>query len=466
MAIAIVVVLLLIATLAFHFWSPWHLTPLASNWGAIDNTINMTLLVTGFVFIAVNLFMVWCLIKYRYNENRRALYEPEDKKLELWLTGISTLGIAALLAPGLVVWNSFVHAPEEAHEVEVVGAQWHWLFRYPGEDGELGRSDPRLISDDNPLGLDPNDPAAQDDIVVTVPRAYLPVNQPVKLLLRSRDVLHNFKVANFRGKMDLLPGQMSFMWLEPTVVGEFDIICAQLCGIGHFAMRGSLHVVSEADFEAWLAEQPTFAETQQQTADVAAGERHYASCVACHGREAEGNRALNAPSLAGMEPSYLERQLHYFRDGTRGAHPDDTYGQQMVPFANMLDAQAIRDVSAFIAAKDARETRTTIEARASRGERLYRTCAACHGRDGEGIKATNAPRLAGLDDWYQKRQLQNFKDGIRGAHPDDHYGPQMRDMARILVNETAIDQVVAYINTLTGFEHSRDTQTDLAGRNN
>lgn len=466
MAIAIAVVVLLIATVAFHLLSPWNLTPLASNWGAIDSTINLTFWVTGLVFIAVNLFMAWCIVRYRYDKNRRALYEPEDKKLEGWLTGLTTLGIAALLAPGLIVWNQFVHVPEEAHEIDVVASQWHWYFRYPGEDGELGRTDPRLISDDNPFGMAPDDPAGQDDILVVTPRGYLPVDRPVKINLRARDVLHNFKVANFRAKMDVVPGQVSYMWLTPTRVGEFDLICAQLCGIGHFAMRGSIRIVEEDDFQAWLAEQPTFGELwNREPPDIAAGERHYTNCIACHGVAGEGNRALNAPAIAGMEAWYTKRQLEYFRTGARGAHEDDEYGRQMVPFANIVrDPDDVRNLAAYIEQMEPAEVAATVEGDAHRGERLYRTCGACHGRDGQGLHATNAPRLAGLDDWYQERQLRHFQDGVRGGHADDLYGPQMRDMSKILVNEAALRNVLAYINTLTGHEKPR-MQPELAGRN-
>lgn len=466
MAIAIVVVLLLVASVSFHLLSPWTLTPLASNWGAIDSTINLTFWVTGFVFIAVNLFMAWCIVRYRYDKNRRSLYEPEDKKLEIWLTGLSTVGIAALLAPGLLVWNNFVDVPDDAHEVEVVGSQWHWYFRYPGDDGELGLTDPRLISNDNPFGIDANDPAAADDILVDTPRGYLPVDRPVRLNLRSRDVLHNFTVANFRAKMDLVPGQVTYIWLTPTRAGEYDIACAELCGIGHFAMRGSVRVVEEEAYQAWLAEQPTFAELQSHgPPDVAAGERHYANCIACHGSDGQGNQALNAPAIAGMEPWYTKRQLDYFRNGIRGAHEDDEHGAQMRAFASIVsDPETERDLAAYIAQMPAVDVASTIDGDATRGKRIFRTCGACHGRDGQGTQATNAPRLAGLDDWYQKRQLEYFQRGVRGGHEDDLYGPQMSAMSKILIDDTAMQDVIAYINTLTGHEQSR-TQPALAGRN-
>lgn len=468
MAIAIAVILLLAATVVFHFLSPWNLTPLASNWGAIDTTIEISFWVTGFVYIAVNLFMVWCILRYRYKKERRSAYEPENKKLEVWLTVLSTIGIAALLAPGLLVWQSYVHVPDDAHNVEVVGQQWHWMFRYPGDDGELGRTDPRLISYDNRLGIDPDDPAARDDIVVTSPRVYLPVDRPVRLNLRSRDVLHNFTVANFRAKMDLLPGQVSYIWLTPTVEGEFNIMCAELCGIGHFAMRGEVRVVGEEEFQSWLEQQTTFGELQAREApDLAAGERHYGTCVSCHGEDGQGNRDLNSPAIAGLPAWYIERQLKYFRNGVRGAHEDDQYGGQMTAFANTLPGpDAIRDVAGYIEHLEPEDQASTVDGNVERGKRLYRTCGACHGRDGEGRRSTNAPRLAGVNDWYHLRQLRNFQEGVRGAHPDDMYGPQMRDMSRILTNEDDLRAVIAYIDTLTGYEEQSNTTPELAGRNN
>ncbi|MGI9336611.1 MAG: c-type cytochrome, partial [Gammaproteobacteria bacterium] len=126
MLFALVLVLLVIGSIAFHFLSPWYFTPLASNWATIDDTVTITFWVCGTVFVLVNLFMAYCVIRYRYRENRRADYEPENKKLEGWLIGVTTVGVAAMLAPGLFVWADFVEAPADAAEVEVVGQQWHW----------------------------------------------------------------------------------------------------------------------------------------------------------------------------------------------------------------------------------------------------------------------------------------------------------------------------------------------------
>lgn len=450
MAIAIALIVLVLGSVLFHFLSPWYQTPLASNWGSMDGTINITFWVTGFVFVAVNLFMAYAIIRYRYHKHKRSRYEPENKKLEAWLTGLTTIGIAALLAPGLIVWASFVTVPDDAHEVEVVGQQWHWSFRFPGQDGRFGAVHARRVSNDNPFGMDPADPHGQDDVLVYSPKVLLPLNRPVKALLRSKDVLHNFQVAQFRAKMDLVPGQVSYLWLTPTRTGEFEILCAELCGIAHFAMRGMVEVVEQAKFDDWLANQPTYAElAARKPGDPAVGKGLYAICTACHGAQGEGNRALNAPRIAGQESWYMKRQLQHYQTGARGAHAEDIYGQQMKAFAATLaDEVAIDDIAAYIQALPDPPAQATVNADAGRGEHIYRVCGTCHGSDGLGIQALNAPRLAGMHDWYLVRQIENFQQGIRGRHADDLYGAQMAHMAKILIDKQAVRNVVAYINTL------------------
>ena len=128
MALVIVLVLLVVGSVVFHFVSPWWFTPIASNWGTIDDTIIITFWITGIVFVAVNLFLAYSIYRFRYSPDRRALYEPENKKLEIWLTAITAVGVAAMLAPGLVVWADFVTVPEGADEIEVVGEQWKTVY--------------------------------------------------------------------------------------------------------------------------------------------------------------------------------------------------------------------------------------------------------------------------------------------------------------------------------------------------
>jgi len=451
MILSIILVLLIAGTLAFHFLSPWYFTPLASNWGAMDDTVSLTFIVTGFVFVCVNAFVVLCIIRYRARAGSRAAYEPENRKLEWWLVGLTTVGVSAMLAPGLFVWAKFVDPPQDAAVVEVFARQWNWMFRFPGEDGKLGTVDASHVGADNPFGMNPADPNGQDDVLIANPIVHLRLDQPVKFLLRSIDVLHNFTVPQFRAKMDMVPGMVSHVWLTPTRTGTFDLLCEELCGIGHFAMRGSVVVDQPQVFDEWLRNQPTFAQTRSNGGgDAVAGASLYAVCAACHGVQAEGNAAMHAPRLAGQGAWYLQRQLHHFKQGIRGAHEKDVHGKTMAPMAlTLVDDNAVRNVSAYIAALPDVPAQVTVKASAHKARDLFvSTCGACHGPDGKGRESANAPDLAGMSDWYLVTQLQNFKQGIRGAHPQDMYGRQMALMAATLTDDRAIENMVAHINEL------------------
>ena len=258
MFVAVIFAIIIIASIIFHFWSPWWWTPVASNWGNIDGTIILTFWVTGAVFVAIGLFMAYCVWRYRYRKDRRAEYEPENKKLEWILTWITSLGVAALLAPGLLVWNQFVTVPQNAFNVEVLAYQWGWNYRLSGEDGILGKTDAKLVSTENPYGLNLNDPNGKDDIIVQDEDLHLQIDQPVKINLRSLDVIHNFYVPQFRAKMDTLPGIVSYYWFTPTKTGKYEILCAEFCGTGHYGMRGTVLVDEKKDYSNWLAQQITF----------------------------------------------------------------------------------------------------------------------------------------------------------------------------------------------------------------
>lgn len=450
MKLVVALVLLVVGSLVFHWLSPWWFTPLASNWGTVDTTIDITLYITGFVFVAVNLFMAYAIYRYRFKPSRRAHYEPENKKLETWLTVGTAIGVAAMLAPGLIVWADFINVPEEADEIEVVGQQWQWGFRFPGEDGELGEVDARYVGPDNRFGMSPDDPAGADDILVHSNELHLPLDRPVKVNLRSKDVLHDFAVPQFRVKMDMVPGLVTYVWFTPTRTGKFDILCMELCGIAHYAMRGHVVVDEQAEFETWLAQQPTWGEIQGLAApDPVAGKAHYTVCASCHGQQGEGNAALNAPSLAGLPDWYVERQLRYYQQGIRGTHEQDTYGQQMAPMSNTLaDDAAVRDVAVYIAGLTPTRAADTLGGDPQKGAVHYTTCGACHGAEAQGNYALQAPRLAGQEDWYLKRQLENFRSGIRGSHKADSYGHQMVLMARSLQDEQSVNDLLAYLNSL------------------
>ena len=258
MFVAVIFAIIIIASIIFHFWSPWWWTPVASNWGNIDATIILSFWVTGAVFVGVCLFMAYCVWRYRYRPDRRAEYEPENKKLEWRLTWLTSLGVAALLAPGLLVWNQFVTVPKNAFNVEVLAYQWGWNYRLSGEDGILGKTDAKLVSYENPYGLNLNDPNGKDDVIVQDADLHLQIDQPVKINLRSLDVIHNFYVPQFRAKMDTLPGIVSYYWFTPTKTGKYEILCAEFCGTGHYGMRGTVLVDEKKDYSNWLAQQITF----------------------------------------------------------------------------------------------------------------------------------------------------------------------------------------------------------------
>jgi cytochrome c oxidase subunit 2 len=327
MALAIALILIVVGSVVFHFVSPWWFTPIASNWAQLDDTIFVTLVITGVVFVVVNVFIAWSVVRFHHRPGRKAAFEPENRRLEGWLTVATTVGIVAMLAPGLYVYSDMISPPRDAAVVEALGQQWQWRFRFPGADGLLGLSETRFVSNDNPFGVNPDDPNGQDDVLVDNAELRLPLDRPVKVLLRSRDVLHNFYVPQFRAKMDLVPGMVTSFWVRPTRAGRFEILCAELCGVGHSNMRGIVVVEDEAAFETWLAAQPTFAKSLAGDAavvDAAQRGRMLAQtrgCQACH--SADGSRGVG-PTWQGLYGS--TRSL---ADG-RSVIADDAYLTQSI----------------------------------------------------------------------------------------------------------------------------------------
>jgi cytochrome c oxidase subunit 2 len=263
MAIAIALLVIVAGSVLFQGLSPWWLTPLASNWGRMDDMMRLTLLVTGVFFVALNLFLALTLWRFRHRERPHAghvaAYQPDHPRLERGLIVATTLGIAALLVPGLVVYAQYVTPPDDALQVEVLGQQWRWSYRLPGADGRFGRVDARFVSASNPFGLDPADAAGADNRLVPGEELHLPLNRPVRVFLRSNDVLHDFFVPPFRARMNIVPGTVTSFWFTPTKLGRYEVLCAQLCGVGHYGMRGFVVVEPAADFERWRAGLRTFA---------------------------------------------------------------------------------------------------------------------------------------------------------------------------------------------------------------
>ncbi len=232
--------------------------------------------------------------------------------------------------------------------------------------------------------------------------------------------------------------------------GFLEILCEELCGIAHYTMRGAVIVEEGDDYETWLANQSTFHDLNTAPAgNPVVGAAQYAVCAACHGQQGEGIAAMNAPKIAGQSAWYLKRQLMNYKKGFRGTHEGDVYGAQMIGMvATLVDQQAVDNVVAHILTFPDSAVSSTIEGDVASGQKYYNVCAYCHGGDGMGIQAMNAPRAAGMSDWYMERQLHNFKDEVRGGHPQDYNGKQMGFMADNLHDDQAVKDVIAYINTL------------------
>ncbi len=243
----------------------WWLPPLASEHGkAIDTLFIVTLAITGTVFVLVQLLLAFSVIRFAGGEKRRAVHFTDNRTLELIWTIVPAVILTVLIASGGRLWSRIQIAkpPEDAFKVEIWGEQFRWTFRYPGKDGQFGRTDLKLVSVENPLGIDKNDPAAKDDIFFFAgeENLHIPINKPVVVYLRSKDVLHSFYVPQLRVKQDVVPGMVTKTWFVVTKKGEYEIACAELCGLGHYSMRGVMVVEDENDLQNWLKDQLTVAD--------------------------------------------------------------------------------------------------------------------------------------------------------------------------------------------------------------
>lgn len=235
---------------------------------SIDNMMQVTLIITGIVFLFTQTLLFWFAFRYRGSEKRKAFYYPHNNKLELLWTVVPAIVMTILVAIGLKHWFELTSdAPSNAMVLEVTGKQFNWIFRYPGKDGVLGKRNYKLIDEakSNPLGQDWTDPSNDDDIVSG--EMHLVVNKPVKLIIGSRDVVHDVGLPYFRLKMDAVPGIPTTMWFTPRfttaqmaqITGNpnfaYKVICDQLCGSGHYGMVANIIVQSQSEFNQWIASQ-------------------------------------------------------------------------------------------------------------------------------------------------------------------------------------------------------------------
>jgi len=210
----------------------------------------------GVLFVGWTIFFIYVLIRFRRKRQPRADYHGTRGRWSTWTeAGVALVEVLLLAAFSIPAWASRANPPEQgALVVRVVAQQFSWLIHYPGADGEFGRTDPALLSAENPSGIDRSSPHAADD-VVAINEMHLPVGRNVIVQLSARDVIHSFGVPAMRVKQDAIPGVMTPVWFTPTLEGQFDIACSQLCGLGHYRMRGVITVERPEQFATWLSAQ-------------------------------------------------------------------------------------------------------------------------------------------------------------------------------------------------------------------
>jgi cytochrome c oxidase subunit 2 len=236
----------------------WFPRVVSAHGRGIQLMLDYTLAVTGAFFVVGHLVLAWLIV--RAIRPREASTPNPSRKAQRLVGIVPALVMAVVAEGGVMVLGLPVFAdyygdpPEGAVAVEITGRQFFWTVRYPGADAEFGATDPSLVTIDNPIGLVEADPRAADDVVL-LNEVHLPTDRPAKINLRSYDVIHSFFVPELRLKQDMVPGMTVPVWFEPTAAGTFEIACNQICGLGHYRMRGFLHLQEGAEFDPWLASQ-------------------------------------------------------------------------------------------------------------------------------------------------------------------------------------------------------------------
>ena len=210
------------------------------------------------MFVGWGLFFIFVLFRFRKGANPVASYTGAKGKISKGTeVAVALIEVVLLIFYAIPAWAKRVKAfpsESEAVVVRIVAEQFAWNIHYPGPDGRFGRTAINLISADNPLGLDRADAAAKDDIT-TINQLNLPIDRPVLVHLSSKDVIHSFGLIEMRVKQDAVPGMSMPVWFIPSRLGEYEISCSQLCGLGHFRMRGFITVQNQADYDKWFADQ-------------------------------------------------------------------------------------------------------------------------------------------------------------------------------------------------------------------
>lgn len=258
MALVLALTITGITLISTYFFAAktWWLPPYISEYGnAYDKHFMLTLTVCGIIFVAAQLSLAYTVFRYR-RHGGRSHYSHGNNKLEVLWTSAAAVVFLGLVIIGTHIWTQahLEAAPANSIQIEMWGQQFTWYVRYPGPDGVFGRTKPDLMKESigQPLGIDPDDPAGKDDLVMPV--MAIPVNQPVEVILRSKDVIHSFFVPELRLKQDAVPGLENRIHFTASKIGRYEIPCAELCGLGHYQMRSFLEVMSEPDYQKWLVD--------------------------------------------------------------------------------------------------------------------------------------------------------------------------------------------------------------------
>ncbi|GDX51929.1 cytochrome c oxidase subunit II [Bacteroidota bacterium] len=274
-------VLWLIFTILFLVgivWSTWYFSPLflpesASEHGHwIDTMFNITLILTGIVFVLTQAALGWFAWKYHGKKGKLGFYYPENNKLEMIWTVVPAIALTILVVVGLYYWFRITGpASADARVVEITGKQFNWLVRYPGPDGKLGTNNWKLIDETNAVGIDFNNKDGLDDVMPT--ELHFEVNKPYLLKIGARDVIHDVGLPHFRIHMDAMPGLPTHFKFTPTITTDemkkktnnpnfdYELCCDYLCGKGHSAMKMMVYVDTKEQYQAWLQKQKSFYET-------------------------------------------------------------------------------------------------------------------------------------------------------------------------------------------------------------
>ncbi len=305
MCIVFLIGFMIMAVWTTAYYKNWCLgygphTSASEHGELLDGVFNITVFFTAIVFVATQIALFVFGYIYRYKKGRKTLWLPHDNKLEIIWTAIPAFVMTILVVGGLDAWNTVmadVGPDEEYMEIEATGSQFLWFIRYPGADGKLGTKDYKKITGINPLGQDFTDAKNWDDFQPS--EIVLPVNKKVRVRITARDVLHNFDLPHFRVKMDAIPGLPTYFVFKPTITTEqyrqnlkeypeynvladpedpenkkklweefdYELACAELCGKGHFSMRKTVRIVTQEEYDLWLAEQQSFYMSQIRNSD-------------------------------------------------------------------------------------------------------------------------------------------------------------------------------------------------------